>query len=830
MPYQCLICPFRANAEVCFSEHLISKHKHDPGFIVKCGYCESTYDKYDSFRKHIYRKHQTDLTLERDVFVHEQGDQDSLPYYINELDDDENSSKCTSVGQCASYILQLQTSKNLSQTAIDDVVNNTRELISNINSVNCQKVMAHLESSGVNTGDIDLEGIFKADPFIGLETKAQQDKYFASKMGYIAPVEVEIGTKFVVKKMKNNKRAVFSENVNGYYVPFWKSLEGLLKHNEVAKEVVKGHSSNDGFMYDICDGSYVADHRLFQDNIQIVMYTDDIEIVNPIGSHVKKHKLSMFYWSLANIRPAYRSKLSAINLLAVAKTADLKNEAAAFHSDSPALRKLLEEFRLSLNKLAADGIQFYHNGKEYRKKGGLVCVLGDTPALHIIGGFKDGVSFAYKKCRTCECAGDEFTQHFTESKFTLRKEEEHRERCETLKTLSKEAQIYWSKHYGINSSSVLLRFPSFNVTECLMHDVMHTFFEGLVPREVSLLLRHCISEGYFTLDQFNATVKSFSFGIRWSKNKPCSITPQNLLPGHHLKQDSAQTWCLTLHLPLIIGHLVPLNNPNWMNFIRLVQIITLCTSHRVDASTAGALEQLIATHQLKYTQLYPDEPVTPKMHYCVHLPKQMQKFGPLRNLWAMRMEAKHSQAKSRKWRNFRNVPYSVSVHYQKWMCGKISSGDGGDLPYFVHEADKVKDGIDEVIDGHHQLHSVLMAAHPELDVDVPVVVMSTQEVTINAITYRVGDVLYYQREKDIKHFGKIAHIFVENMQKYFQLKKLSIVTFNSHLNSYEVKFTHDDVYVYPIPEKLWYPWPIIFCKNSTKLFVSLESDIDLEQL
>lgn len=833
MPYDCLLCPFRTNIELCFSKHLITKHKNDPGFIVNCRYCEATYRKYDSFRKHIYRKHQNDLFLEENISVDHQSDQESIANDNGKHSDEESPITSTSSGQCASYILQLQTSHNLSQTAVDDVIHNTRDLVSNLSATSCQKVKAHLESIGVNTDDFDLESLFQEDPFVELQTRAQQEKYFESNMGYIPPMEVEIGTKFVIKKTPNNKRAMFSKSVVGYFVPFWKSLEGLLKHPEVTEEVMKGHGSEDGFMYDICDGSYVAHHPQLQgDSIQILMYTDDIEIVNPVGSHVKKHKLSMFYWSLANIQPAYRSKLSAINLLAIAKTNDLRNGVAAFHSDSLPLSKLLEDFRMSLCKLAEDGIQVCHDGKQYTRKGGLVCILGDTPALQLIGGFKEGVSFAKKKCRTCDCTKEEILQHFTESEFTLRKEEEHIERCETLKALSKEGQTYWSKHYGISGCSVLLRFPFFKVTECLMHDVMHIFFEGLAPLEVSLLLRHCISEGYFTLPQFNACVKSFTFGTRWSKSKPCQITHQNILPGHHVKQDSAQTWCLTMHLPLIIGHMVSVSDENWKNFIRLVQIITLCTSHRVDASTVAALEQLIATHHFKYTQLYPEQSVTPKMHYCVHLPRQMQKFGPLRNLWAMRMEAKHSLAKSKKWKNFRNVPYSISVHYQKWMCAKMSSGYCSGQPYFIHEADKVQEGTAEVIDNSHPLYPTLVLGHPQIEanVDGPIVVMSTQEVTINAITYRVGDILYYKREEDIKHFGQIIDIWVKNTLKYFMLKKMAIVCFNSHLNSYEVKYTNSNVCTYPIPEGLWYPWPVIFGKDSTKMFVTVDSDIDVEQL
>ena len=57
--------------------------------------------------------------------------------------------------------------------------------------------------------------------------------------------------------------------------------------------------------------------------LQIIVNTDDIEIVNPIGHHTKKHKLTMFYYTLGNIPAEYRSQLHAIQLLGVAKSKDV---------------------------------------------------------------------------------------------------------------------------------------------------------------------------------------------------------------------------------------------------------------------------------------------------------------------------------------------------------------------------------------------------------------------------------------------------------------------------------------------------------------------------
>ena len=59
--------------------------------------------------------------------------------------------------------------------------------------------------------------------------------------------------------------------------------------------------------------------------LQVLLYLDEIEIVNPIGTHVKKQKLTMFYFTIANIPPSFRSRYEAIQLLAVAKKIWTKN-------------------------------------------------------------------------------------------------------------------------------------------------------------------------------------------------------------------------------------------------------------------------------------------------------------------------------------------------------------------------------------------------------------------------------------------------------------------------------------------------------------------------
>jgi len=69
----------------------------------------------------------------------------------------------------------------------------------------------------------------------------------------------------------------------------------------------------------VLDGEYYRCNPIFSQVVNalaIIFYYDEIEVADPLGS--KSHKLGMFYWTLANVYPEFRSTLQANNLLLVA--------------------------------------------------------------------------------------------------------------------------------------------------------------------------------------------------------------------------------------------------------------------------------------------------------------------------------------------------------------------------------------------------------------------------------------------------------------------------------------------------------------------------------
>ena len=222
-----------------------------------------------------------------------------------------------------------------------------------------------------------------------------QNRYFTENFGFLEPVSVMLGERYVVKQAS---KTVQNVPAYGYVVPFLPCLKQLLGMPEVKMYVnsMQDCESDDGFYRDFGDGEYVRNQEMLKlaESIKILAFYDDIEVVNPIGVRVKKNKLSLFFWTLLNLPPRYRSRLNSIQLLAVAKTNDCKEFG---------VEKLLQDFITGLKDLYA-GITVEELDRTFR--GGLVAFLGDTLASNLVGGFKEGVGFARKFCRTCEVTCD----------------------------------------------------------------------------------------------------------------------------------------------------------------------------------------------------------------------------------------------------------------------------------------------------------------------------------------------------------------------------------------------------------------------------------------
>lgn len=138
-------------------------------------------------------------------------------------------------------------------------------------------------------------------------------------------------------------------------------------HFFILMQIEKSHKRTDGLLGDYCDGFVYQNHPLFvakPNSLQIILYYDDLERANPLGSKSKIHKLGMhymcwlcsynrcliigvFYYTLGNIRPQYRSLLKCIQLVCIVNVNTLQ-EVGINTILSPFMKdiELLEQVRM----------------------------------------------------------------------------------------------------------------------------------------------------------------------------------------------------------------------------------------------------------------------------------------------------------------------------------------------------------------------------------------------------------------------------------------------------------------------------------------------------
>jgi len=160
--------------------------------------------------------------------------------------------------------------------------------------------------------------------------------------------------------------------------------------------------SVDKVMEDIKDGTCIKQNAIFHEHpssLSIMLYQDAFEVVNPLGSGKKKHKILAVYMTLGEILPQYRSLVDPMQLVLLCRDEDFKQfgQQKVFSSLVDADLKYLEDSGFQ----SVDGTI---------PKAGLIVICGDNLGSHCIGGFSENFSTNKYFCRYCLIERDTFRQ------------------------------------------------------------------------------------------------------------------------------------------------------------------------------------------------------------------------------------------------------------------------------------------------------------------------------------------------------------------------------------------------------------------------------------
>jgi hypothetical protein len=501
-----------------------------------------------------------------------------------------------------------------------------------------------------------------------------------------------------------------------------------------------------------------------------VLYQDEFEVVNPLGAAKGKHKILAVYYTLANLLPSARSKIDALQLVLLCKRVDFVNFGANVIFD-----RLIND----LKDLETAGIDL---GPDFgTRKGTVIYVLGDNLGSHMIRGFLESFSGTYF-CRFCLATSDCLK---TDTSLPPLKFEQRT--CENYDAAVATIEINNLENFqGIKKKSVLNELAHFHVcTPALPPCIGHDLFEGIIPSDLTLCIRHFVKiKKWFTYAFLNKKIISFKLFGSDARDKPAGINVQSgKVCGH-----AVQMWTFIRFLPLLIGAQVEdTNDEVWGLVLLLREIVELVCATRATLDQAAVMGDKIEQYLEDRLKLFPANKLKPKHHFMSHYPRLTMECGPLIRLWTLRFESKHSYLKTsaRSAQNFINITRTLAVKHQL-LQAYYSAGS------LFGSTVEVKSGQPFHFDLFCKQIQTALNNFPHLKNSHTTEVADS--VTVNNTTYSKGSYIALKRDEVSLVFGEIKIIFVhENRSTFFAVIKKR-ATFLVDFGLHEVTDCNEDLW------------------------------------
>ena len=166
-----------------FKNHYARTHQHEPNFRVACqiGSCGYTTKKWNNFKVNVTRTHKHVINLNR----HANSDETIVDQTIDsDFDDCNPTLPLLDVGHYnAMYSLGLQAEHNISETAIDSIVESTLVLINNHMEHYLVQIKNKLLEKGISPSVID--GIHFDHQLHNVSSSAKRILQYTDKLCYI---------------------------------------------------------------------------------------------------------------------------------------------------------------------------------------------------------------------------------------------------------------------------------------------------------------------------------------------------------------------------------------------------------------------------------------------------------------------------------------------------------------------------------------------------------------------------------------------------------------------------------------------------------------------
>ncbi|CAF1152684.1 unnamed protein product [Rotaria sordida] len=311
---------------------------------------------------------------------------------------------------------------------------------------------------------------------------------------------------------------------------------------------------------------------------------------------------------------------------------------------------------------------------------------------------------------------------------------------------------------------------------------MHVLLEGICQRELKLLFKNIHQQKFSNLLSLASMIRNFQYG---SKESSPSNTFNLSSEDKEVKFRASASEMLALfkYIPIIFyqARLIELLSTSlcWLSFLLLREIVSISFASEIDMMTSEKLEKLVTHYLLTFDNAYGYAQRIPKHHLLVHFGAQMSRFGPLRFTSRMVFEKKHSFFKRIKYRNFRNIAYTLADRHQHYIASLMYTCYNANTSSFLysgHQIKKIKELDSTAAKQHH-----LLDPYKNL--------YETNQVTLLGITYTIGDGVLINDCVFPSNpvFGKILTIIVQDEIILFRLQLMQVIMFKQQLCLYELR-------------------------------------------
>lgn len=769
---------------------------------------------------------------------------DSMEVEGNDQNDnpgEETSSnhKSNIIHMMADFLNRLTVFKMVPQVTVNEIVSEWIAINSKAKQLQqeavkeAMKLDSSIKTSTMNRVLAALEMDPTMDALHCLDTTYKREKYVFEHFKLVPPVEIILNA----EDMKNNK----AKKESYQYIPLIDSMKTLLEDPtfidmiEREKDAQLEADSEDVVYQDIGDGHLRKSSSFFIDNPEALtgfIYSDEIEVVNPLGAGRGKSKLLELYWSLGEIPKRYRSQVDRIGLSIVIQSKLLKK-----YGYSKCYEPLINDM-LALEK----GITI---DKPFRRtvKVGFMLHLGDNLESHSVGGFSACFS-SRDICRVCHIQHSDLQskihdyisgphKYWSQEEYDIivdtffpeepttevdnqnlrlhlfdEVEEPGDQTADVDNTDIEDFEEDGSeteeegedndeeennmKQHGLTQRCPFNKLSAFHAVDSFPPDFLHDFLEGSLSEDLLSSIKILSHKKYFTETMYNNTLDKINFNP-YDKPEKVNLKSNNKLKGKALSILSHIRYfgVIIRKLKLNFDTEKIFEENSYKLVIMLARLSERLMAPAIREYEVETLNEDIINYLDLRRKLYEDNEhlmthAKPKHHFASHYGDAIVKYGPPVGVWTARFESKNRVAKmmSISAKNYKNIAKTVAVRQQFRMASVFYKGifDTEEKKVILPVKVRLKMDLDQSSPIHNKLREFM---------DNQSVLMN--EICLDGQKYKCDDVIV-TKIKSSNHIevGLIKAIMFNNEDTFFVVKLYDALR-DTNLNLFETLNYSEDL-------------------------------------